>query len=725
MKRKLMILVLTAALTAGLFTGCGKKDVAETVPGEETTEAAEDMPEESEEEAEEIETKEIDNSGAEGLSDETMEAALSGEGAVTAFIGEPFYDGKIKNDNDALDALYSVVDLIGGDSSTEFVLDAIDNTEDGIDYYTFRQVVGDITVYGAAAKVIVDKNDQGIGVVSSILPELEAPSFDKWAIDAAQAEDIIRSYFEGEKIRIYSEATEQTLIPIMDGGDSYQYTWVVYTDNNFDTDNTDAAFVAHYVSYDGEYLQSIPVTDIANDEALSGSVAEFAFADMESDTWSGTVKTLKGKKKNIEIPIMRDPDTGKEYLGDASRKILCADFADFEFEDTLTPLEAEKGKWDDEAVITYENFIRVYDLYETTGWVGPDGVGTPTVILMNAVEPDGQPMDNACYVGKGRGFQKFAFDTTKAFGECTDVVGHEFTHCFTGTLMTTNLYLNDYGAINEGMSDILGNLTAIMTDDDDVPFIMGENFTDGKMRSMKDPHAHEQPQFVWDKYYVPAVAEGTDSNDEGGVHTNSSLLNYISYKLNAAGMKEEDEFYFWANVARAITPRTDYIQMAEILPWVMKTFGQDEYLGTLEDAIEETGIASDERPETPPEGLAYLSIDLPDDEYFMSNDITASVYGMDGSAIQSWPAMGTNRITMAVSKGQYVVSVVVNYPDTGEMVYFAYQGGEWYGMDEDGFVDMVVNPEKDAIVDIKAGDDKVLDGTNIISYDQDGEFYEE
>ena len=39
-----------------------------------------------------------------------------------------------------------------------------------------------------------------------------------------------------------------------------------------------------------------------------------------------------------------------------------------------------------------------------------------------------------------------------------DVMSHEYTHCVTTSTMNSNLYEDDYGAINEAMSDIMGNL---------------------------------------------------------------------------------------------------------------------------------------------------------------------------------------------------------------------------------------------------------------------------
>lgn len=39
-----------------------------------------------------------------------------------------------------------------------------------------------------------------------------------------------------------------------------------------------------------------------------------------------------------------------------------------------------------------------------------------------------------------------------------DILGHEFTHCVSNMLASYLPYLNDSGAINEGLSDTMGNM---------------------------------------------------------------------------------------------------------------------------------------------------------------------------------------------------------------------------------------------------------------------------
>ena len=52
-------------------------------------------------------------------------------------------------------------------------------------------------------------------------------------------------------------------------------------------------------------------------------------------------------------------------------------------------------------------FIRVWDMYDSIGWKGPDGEGTPSLLLMNYVDVTGAPILNAVYASKEGGFQVF------------------------------------------------------------------------------------------------------------------------------------------------------------------------------------------------------------------------------------------------------------------------------------------------------------------------------
>ena len=545
------------------------------------------------------------------------ENAFSGDGTVTAFIGEPFYDGVIKDYSDAYEAVLSVYDRIGADETTDLELAEVRPTEDNI-CYTFYQMAGDIRVYGDAVKLITDNDGKAIGLVSAILPNVKAAPIAVWGITEEEAEAIIEDYYKDADVHAVDGATEQILMPIARGSELYLYAWVVYTEN-FDP-RYDTAYLAHYVKSDGEYLYSLPISEPHNADALAGDVTAFVFDKMEETDWTGTITHNNGREEEITVPLMKDTETGKFILGDLKRKILCADYADYKYNNTLTTRDSDTGEtWNEEELLTYYNFIRVWDYYNEIGWTGPDGDETPALLLMDLVDKDGNPVDNAYYSGRERGFQVFAFNSD-IYGDCTDVIGHEFTHCVTGTTMTTNLYLNEYGAINESMSDIMGNIIEMTIDDNpDGAWIHGDNSASSR-RSFTNPNEYSQPGFFWDQYFVPNVLKGTNNNDNGGVHTNSSLLNVISYKLYEAGMDADDQCYFWMNVALALTPRTDFAQLAEILPWCTKSSGYSQYEDAVRKALEETGYSNRAVPDGAPEGYTLLTFtsDLPERDLDMA-----------------------------------------------------------------------------------------------------------
>ena len=331
------------------------------------------------------------------------ENAFSGDGTVTAFIGEPFYDGVIKDYSDAYEAVLSVYDRIGADETTDLELAEVRPTEDNI-CYTFYQMAGDIRVYGDAVKLITDNDGKAIGLVSAILPNVKAAPIAVWGITEEEAEAIIEDYYKDADVHAVDGATEQILMPIARGSELYLYAWVVYTEN-FDP-RYDTAYLAHYVKSDGEYLYSLPISEPHNADALAGDVTAFVFDKMEETDWTGTITHNDGREEEITVPLMKDTETGKFILGDLKRKILCADYADYKYNNTLTTRDSDTGEtWNEEELLTYYNFIRVWDYYNEIGWTGPDGDETPALLLMDLVDKDGNPVDNAYYSGRERGFQ--------------------------------------------------------------------------------------------------------------------------------------------------------------------------------------------------------------------------------------------------------------------------------------------------------------------------------
>lgn len=115
-----------------------------------------------------------------------------------------------------------------------------------------------------------------------------------------------------------------------------------------------------------------------------------------------------------------------------------------------------------------------------------------------------------------------------------DIAGHEMTHGITER--SANLtYANESGALNESMSDVFGAMVESyvrgggVTED---TWKIGEQaYTPGTagdaLRSMKDTHSGGDPDHYSERY--------TGTADNGGVHTNSGIGNWVYYAAAAGG----------------------------------------------------------------------------------------------------------------------------------------------------------------------------------------------
>ena len=112
-----------------------------------------------------------------------------------------------------------------------------------------------------------------------------------------------------------------------------------------------------------------------------------------------------------------------------------------------------------------------------------------------------------------------------------DVCGHEITHGVTERTSAL-AYSYESGAMNEGFSDIFGTAIEAFARPANNDWLIGGDFY--TIRSMSNPNAYNQPDTYQGTYWY----NGT--GDNGGVHTNSGVLNYWFYLLTNGGSGVND-----------------------------------------------------------------------------------------------------------------------------------------------------------------------------------------
>ena len=568
------------------------------------------------------------------------------DGRVT-FVEGACTDEPVTSMEDAARVVADMLTLLGGGEQTRFEPWRTLTDTSGNRYYVFQQMYAGVTVSGGAVKVVTDAAGRMLGLVSSVEVELpEAAVSEGISAEAAEAL-VLKHYQDAEKAapELLEGRTDKVVLPVnldidMESEiekEESRFVWVVYTNNPSAsiTGNSELPYLAHYVDLSGEYLYSLPTVMPGDEVSEAGYDAAYVFEFMEPAEYTGNVTLADGSEMEITVQLMRDSRTGMYYLGNVERRIAVANCYDFLYDKGRVVLEASKDNtgWDNTCLLSLYNYCRAWDYYKAIGWVGADGLGTPILVLKDYCDKDRQPIDNAAYAGRYYGWQLFLSSGINSFSQCLDVLAHEFTHCVTHSVMTYNAYKNDYGAINEAMSDIQGNICDYMYQEsgekDDPDWLIAEDI-DEPIRSMSDPQAYGQPGYAWDIHYVPKVKDPTELNDRGGVHSNSSLLNSVAWRLCAKeGMTLEEARAYWFAVDCAMVPGTDYAQISELLPWVLKILGMEKYADGLEAALDATRLRTDELPETFDDDRALVTMPLPDTEQFTDGNWALYIFSLN------------------------------------------------------------------------------------------------
>ncbi|NFD78716.1 M4 family metallopeptidase [Clostridium botulinum] len=351
--------------------------------------------------------------------------------------------------------------------------------------------------------------------------------------------------------------------------------------------------------------QKLPNAKKIKDEAKKASNANNVI-DVQGQSVKGVGRTSLDGLVNIDVTY----GNGKYYLKDSNKNIYLYDLKNQVNEyDLYNYLSRPNYKQilmsKSELISNYNNnFIANNQVNSVDAYVNTNKTYDYYKNKLNrdSIDNKGMNINGFVHVGRnyGNAFWYGPYDGMffgdgdgvyfSSLAKSLDVVGHELSHGVTNK--ESNLkYENESGALNESFSDIMG--VAV----EGKNFVLGEDcwVAGGVMRDMENPSKGGQPAHMKDYKYK------TMDDDNGGVHTNSGIINHAAYLvadgIEKTGAKNSKDImgkifytancYKWDETTNFAKCRNDVVQVTKEL------YGENSnYVKIVEKAFDQVGITA-------------------------------------------------------------------------------------------------------------------------------------
>ncbi|KEI97673.1 M4 family metallopeptidase [Clostridium botulinum] len=351
--------------------------------------------------------------------------------------------------------------------------------------------------------------------------------------------------------------------------------------------------------------QKLPNAKKIKDEAKKASNANNVI-DVQGQSVKGVGRTSLDGLVNIDVTY----GNGKYYLKDSNKNIYLYDLKNQVNEyDLYNYLSRPNYKQilmsKSELISNYNNnFIADNQVNSVDAYVNTNKTYDyyKNKLNRNSIDNKGMNINGFVHVGRnyGNAFWYGPYDGMffgdgdgvyfSSLAKSLDVVGHELSHGVTNK--ESNLkYENESGALNESFSDIMG--VAV----EGKNFVLGEDcwVAGGVMRDMENPSKGGQPAHMKDYKYK------TMDDDNGGVHTNSGIINHAAYLvadgIEKTGAKNSKDImgkifytancYKWDETTNFAKCRNDVVQVTKEL------YGENSnYVKIVEKAFDQVGITA-------------------------------------------------------------------------------------------------------------------------------------
>lgn len=446
--------------------------------------------------------------------------------------------------------LHETKALSGIDNPQEaFKIADIRTDEMGITHIRTVQQFRGVNIYGGEATVHLDATrERFTGALHRIdrntktTPSVSAAAAVRKVIGDVSTETVYRELSSREQEILDYSAPSSSLLLYNTGEDNYRLAWAVTVRPNFIEEwkyFIDAA--------SGEIIHKFNSTCSDGPETAQAYDLNNVLQTISTYLESGTYYLI-----NISEDMFNGATGEGVILTLDANNTSTADL-DYGYVTSSNNTWPQKN-----AVSAHNHATKAYKyLLNTFGRSSINGQGGDIISFVNVAEDDGSSMENAFWNGKavfyGNGGTSFY-----SLAGALDVAAHELGHGVVSN--TANLeYYGQSGAINESYADIFGS----NVDRDD--WRIGEDITrtsyspSGALRDMADPHngGTSMVQPYWQPENISEMYTG--SQDNGGVHINSSIGNHAYYLYATAVTREKAEQVFYKALTDYLTMTSKFI----------------------------------------------------------------------------------------------------------------------------------------------------------------------
>lgn len=485
------------------------------------------------------------------------------EEEVTEISGD-FEQTRVFSNKDVLSFLDNFKETLNFSSSDEaLVLDKCIESKYG-KVYRYNQYINGIKVYGGQLSVSTSVSGKISSILGSYYINLNYEKESKYSI--SEAESFVKDYYKTDNV-------------------SYLETNIIKTEST--------GYIAYIfeVKLNNELINVFVGSNTLNITKEIEKVASATVKGLPSEKTNTLVNEeglqvlIDGKVVDKNLPIDKYVDSsGKAtyVLGDKEKNIYVADGKnkkDYSYE----LYTSSTGVFEDEeAVKAYENLLICYDYYKDNFNIQGLTNNKTKVTLIAIVHFDNNYENAGFTIGEEAGIGYFIFGDgnavfgTKPFMNPLDIVGHEYQHAITDSIVYLE-YLNASGAINESFSDIFGACIEGYDLTDPRFWTMGEAvYIDGisSFRDMSNPGKYGDTTSFKDLYpYCNNHNSSHSGCDNGGVHVNSTLLTYATYLMyrnNPATFNKETIIDLWYETLLNLSTNADFEDFASVMMSVAK-----------------------------------------------------------------------------------------------------------------------------------------------------------